>query len=188
MSAADDAAVLVAMSVTDLANHLDGVDLETLNTALAAEQAKGDGARKGAIAALEAAIGGHPEQSAQAAAAANQSGDTSEPTSAPVTDQAAVDDTAPTDADAEPVAEPTAPVAETPASAETVTQPEADTGELRDAPTDADAVSAAPPRPHQSLVDALELRWEELKGFVFNLQGEVEGDLGDLLTFVRSKL
>jgi hypothetical protein len=62
-----DAAALVAMNVADLAAHLDGVDLATLQAALAAETAKGDAARKGAIAALNAAIDGHPENSGQAA-------------------------------------------------------------------------------------------------------------------------
>ncbi len=63
-----DAAALVAMTVADLAAHLDGVDLDTLNAALAAEQAGPN--RKGAIAALQAAIDGHPENAAAAAAAA----------------------------------------------------------------------------------------------------------------------
>jgi hypothetical protein len=54
-----DAAALVAMTVADLAAHLDGVDLDTLNAALAQEQAGPN--RKGAIAALEAAISGHPK-------------------------------------------------------------------------------------------------------------------------------
>ena len=62
-----DAAALVAMNVADLAAHLDGVDLATLQAALASETAKGDAARKGAIAALNAAIDGHPENSGQAA-------------------------------------------------------------------------------------------------------------------------
>ena len=50
------------------------------------------------------------------------------------------------------------------------------------------SVSAAPPRSHDVLYPALEIRWTELKDFVRTLQGDVDGDLGELLTFVRSKL
>lgn len=125
-----DAAALVAMSVADIVQHFDGVDLETLKAALDAEQV--GAARKGAIAALNAAISGHPEQAAAAALAA--------------------------DANSDPLA---------------------------DKPTDVDAVSAAPARPHDSLVSQLELRWAELKYFVSGLEGELDGELGKVLSFVR---
>jgi hypothetical protein len=59
---------------------------------------------------------------------------------------------------------------------------------LEDAPTDPNAVSVAPPRPHDSLVAQLELRWHELVAFVRPLEGEVEGMLGEVLAFVRSKI
>lgn len=138
MSTAADAATLVAMNVADLAAHLDGLDTDTLNAALELENAREGGARKGAIAALQAAIDGHPETAASAA--------------------------------------------------ETAEQPPADGAPLQDKPADPDAVSAAPPRLHSSLVDQLELRWGELKNFVRALEGDVEGELGDVLTFVRAKL
>lgn len=64
-----DAAALVAMTVADLAEHLDGVDLPTLEAALTAEKAGFN--RKGALAALEAAIAGHPELAKAAAADAD---------------------------------------------------------------------------------------------------------------------
>lgn len=139
-----DAAALVAMTVADLAAHLDGVDLDTLNAALAQEQAGPN--RKGAIAALEAAISGHPENAEAAAAAAEADG------------------------------------AALPGVIYTVTEG------LEDAPTDPNAVSVAPPRPHDSLVAQLELRWHELVAFVRPLEGEVEGMLGEVLAFVRSKI
>lgn len=60
--------------------------------------------------------------------------------------------------------------------------------DLEDAPANPDAVSAAPPRVHQSLVDQLELKWGELKNFVAHLEGDVGGELGEVLAFVRSKL
>lgn len=136
MSAADDAATLVAMNVADLAAHLDGVDIDALNAALALEIARDGGPRKGALAALQAAIDGHPETAAADAAAAEA-----------------------------PQAVP-----------------------LQDKPADPDAVSAAPPRLHSSIVDQLELRWGELKNFVRALEGDVEGELADVLAFVRAKL
>lgn len=136
MSAADDAATLVAMNVADLAAHLDGVDLDALTAALALENARDGGPRKGALAALQAAIDGHPETAAADAAAAEV-------------------------AQAIP---------------------------LQDKPADPDAVSAAPPRLHSSIVDQLELRWGELKNFVRALEGDVEGELADVLAFVRAKL
>jgi hypothetical protein len=128
-----DAAALVAMTVAELAAHLDGVDLDTLNAALALEEAGPN--RKGAIAALDAAICGHPENAAAAAAAA-EGGDMP----------------------------------------------------LEDVPSDPAAVSVAPPRPHESLVAQLELRWGEFKDFVRGLEGEVEGELGAALALARSHL
>lgn len=136
MSAADDAATLVAMNVADLAAHLDGVDIDALTAALALENARDGGPRKGALAALQAAIDGHPETAAADAAAAEA----------------------------------------------TQAIP------LQDKPTDPNAVSAAPPRLHSSIVDQLDLRWGELKNFVRALEGDVEGDLADVLAFVRAKL
>lgn len=143
MSAQDDAATLVAMNVADLAGHLDGLDLDTLNAALALENAREGGPRKGAVAALTAAVEGHPELAASAALAAEDG--------------------------------------EASGDAIMITP-------LADKPTDPDAVSAAPPRPHQSLIDQLELRWGELLTFVRALDGDVEGPLGEVLTFVRSKI
>jgi hypothetical protein len=131
MSAQDDAATLVSMSVAELAAHLDGMDVETLTAALAVENAREGGPRKGALAALNDALAGHPENA--------------------VTDAASA-------------------------------------GDLEDAPADAKAISSAPPRPHQALVDSLDLIWNEAKAFVSRLEGQVDGDLGEFLNFVRSKL
>lgn len=64
-----DAAELVALTVAELAAHLDGVDLATLLAAKELEQAA-PSPRKGALAALDAAIEGHPEAAASAAEAA----------------------------------------------------------------------------------------------------------------------
>lgn len=83
-----DAAELVAKTVTDLAEHLDGVDLPTLEAALSAELAGSN--RKGAIAAIEAAIAGHPEL-AQAAAADADAADAPADTQAPAGDTAAAE-------------------------------------------------------------------------------------------------
>jgi len=124
-----EAAALAAMSVADLVAHIELADLDTLKDALALERAGAN--REGAVAALTAAIDGHPELAASAANGA---------------------------------------------------------GELQDDPSDPDAVSVAPARPHQSLVDQLDLRWGEMKHFVRGLEGTVDGELGDVLTFVRSKL
>lgn len=175
-----DAEALVAMTVADLAAHLDTVDLDTLKAALAAEQAKGDGARRGALAALNAAIDGHPEQAEAAAEAAESEDGTA--------DDAPASEPAPAAADGaiEAAAEPEAPVvaAEEPAQSE-AGEP---VDELSDIPPSPDAVSAAPPRPHQSLVDQLEIRWFELCDFIRDIEGTVEGDLGALLQFVRERL
>lgn len=177
-----DAAALVAMTVADLAQHLDGVDLATLLAAKELEQAS-PSPRKGALAALDAAIEGHPE----AAAAAAEAADTA-PVEQPVEDTPD-EDPAPTPAEQPeqeaPAADP-APVPDIP-SMQGVPE-ETPPAPLEDAPTNPDAVSAAPPRPHDSIVSALELRWIELKDFARPLVGEVEGELGELLTFVRSKL
>lgn len=64
-----DAAELVAKTVADLAAHLDGVDLATLLAAKELEKAATK-PRAGALAALDAAIEGHPEAAASAAEAA----------------------------------------------------------------------------------------------------------------------
>lgn len=165
-----DAAALVAMTVADLAQHLDGVDLATLLAAKELEKAATK-PRAGALAALDAAIEGHPELSASAAEAADAAGATPD---TPVVDHPMQD--APVEA----------PAADIPAM--TGVPEQGATEPLEDAPTDPEAVSAAPPRPHDSLVSALELRWIELKDFARPLVGEVEGELGELLTFVRSKL
>lgn len=53
---------------------------------------------------------------------------------------------------------------------------------------DATVVSAAPPRPHGSIVNQLQLRFEEMIDFVRPLDGEIDGELGDLLTFIRAKI
>lgn len=158
-SSADD---LVASSVADLVVLIEGADLLTLRFALEAEQAKGVAARKGAVAALEAAIGGHPELAAQAAAEVDK------------TEASESNDSA-------AALVPTEPVLET-AITTVADEP------LEDAPADPDAISSAPPRPHQSLVDQLDMRWIEMKEFVRHLEGDVEHELGELLAFVRSKL
>ncbi|MDK4804935.1 MAG: hypothetical protein OC190_00130 [Novosphingobium aromaticivorans] len=149
-----DAAALVAMPVALLAAHLDGVDLDTLNAALEAEQAGPN--RKGAIAALQAAIDGHPENAAAAADAAEGADATT--AGAPNPDGAPL------------------------GLINTIAEP------LEDAPADPDAISVAPPRPHEGLVAQLELRWHEFKDFVRGLEGEVEGELGAALAFARSHL
>lgn len=186
-----DAASLVAMSVADLVAHLETVDLETLKAALEAEQGKGDAARKGALAALSAAIEGHPEQAADAAAAAEAdagAGGDEKSTEQP-----------PADEQQEPPAEQTQPeqpeqteqgkgeVTPAPAAPAPTEDPQPNEP-LADKPSDPDAVSAAPARPHDGLVNQLELRWAELKYFVSQLEGEVEDELGEVLAFVRSKL
>lgn len=181
-----DATALVAMTVADLAMHLDGVDLATLLAAKELEQAA-PSPRKGALAALDAAIEGHPEAASAAAEAADappavidipeQQAPAEQPADAPV-------EPAPEVAPEAPAAD--QPVADIPAMTGVPEQPAAEP--LADAPTNPDAVSAAPPRPHDSLVSALELRWIELKDFARPLVGEVEGELGELLTFIRSKL
>ncbi|GHH09344.1 hypothetical protein GCM10008023_05910 [Sphingomonas glacialis] len=67
-AAQEAATALVASSVADLVVLIEGADLLTLTLALQAEQAREGGGRKDAIAALEAAIDGHPELAASAAA------------------------------------------------------------------------------------------------------------------------
>lgn len=87
-----------------------------------------------------------------------------------------------------------APVAEEPL-AEPTPEPNIDEmkgvpeeGELRDEPAPAEAVSAAPPRPHASLVDQFDLRWQEFKEFVSRLEGEIDGELGEVLALARKHL
>src|SRR5579875_2012054 len=65
------AAEVVALSIPELTGRLAGLDLLTLRCVLAAEKAKGDAARTGAIAAISAAIDAHPDQVAMLAAAAS---------------------------------------------------------------------------------------------------------------------
>ena len=85
VAAAQEAATaIVASSVADLVVLIDGADLLTLRLALEAELAKGETARKGAIAALEAAIDGHPELAASAAAGAEAEGEAAAQTAAEV--------------------------------------------------------------------------------------------------------
>lgn len=69
-AARTDAEAIVASSVADLITLIAGANLLTLAVALDIEKAKGDAARKGAVAALESAINGHPELAASAVAAA----------------------------------------------------------------------------------------------------------------------
>jgi hypothetical protein len=67
---------------------------------------------------------------------------------------------------------------------------EAAEGDLEDIDHEHDpgSVGAAPPRPHEMIVSQLRIRFEELINFVRDLEGELDGDLGDLLTFMRSKI
>lgn len=51
---------------------------------------------------------------------------------------------------------------------------------------DPDVVSASPPRPHDAIVSALKLRHAELLDFTRNLEGDCEGEIGELLTLLRS--
>lgn len=179
-----DAQALVAMTVADLAAHLDTVDLDTLKAALEAEQAKGDSARRGAIAALTAAINGHPEQ-AEAAAEAAEAGTDSE--KAPTDDADASEPATPASDGTDEAAAESDDAPASPQEQESAEEAEP-VDELSDKPASPDAVSAAPPRPHQSIVDQLEIRWFELRDFVSDIEGTVEGDLGDLLQFVRDRL
>ncbi len=245
-AAQESADALVASSVADLVVLIEGADLLTLQLALAAEQAKGDGARKGAVAALQAAIDGHPETAAADAAAADApvepgtaSNDPVEPATeapahvaapepaivapdaleAPVAAAGEITVTIGADV-SEPVIVPATDAA--PATASVTVQPTVDgephgdpititatadpdpepnattdptfgatittVADLEDEPSDPNAISDSPPRPHQSLVDQLDMRWNELKDFIRVLDGEVEGVLGEVLTFVRAKL
>lgn len=214
---AADAATLVAMNVADMSASLEGIDLATLKLAFDAETAKGDAARKGALAALQSAIDGHPEMAAEAAAQADSPlAETKAPEAQPmpatgevnVEIGAQVSDVVITEAtedapatasvtiqptvDGEPNGDPitTTVTADTPldGTIETIAEPVPAGDELEDEPAPADALSSAPARPHQSLVDQLEMRWNELLDFIRYLEGEVEGDLGEVLTFARSKL
>jgi hypothetical protein len=182
---------LVASSVADLVVLIEGVDLLTLRFALDAEWAKGEAARKGAIAALQSAIDGHPELSAQAAAAANaDNAEPTEPGTVSLTLGAKVGEpplSIQMTADGAPTGEPIMVPVPTDPQLDTTVTTIADEP-LQDMPADPDAVSSPPPRPHQSLVDQLDMRWTEMKEFVRHLEGDVEHELGELLAFVRSKL
>lgn len=48
-------------------------------------------------------------------------------------------------------------------------------------------VSGAPPRPHETLVGMLQVKWDELKNFARTVEGEIPGDLGELLQFIRER-
>ena len=82
------------------------------------------------------------------------------------------------------------PVADEPVEA-VAQEPEAKAEEeLEDIDHEADpgSVGAAPPRPHDMIVAQLRIRFDELIDFIRPLEGELEGDLGELLTFIRSKI
>ena len=51
-----------------------------------------------------------------------------------------------------------------------------------------DVVSKAPKRAEEGLINQFDLKWSELKHFVSTIQGDIDGELGDILAFVRSKL
>jgi len=51
-----------------------------------------------------------------------------------------------------------------------------------------DVVSRAPLRDHEGLINQLDLKWAELKHLVATIEGELEGELGEVLELVRSKL
>ncbi len=74
--------------------------------------------------------------------------------------------------------------------AEAQPEPEADLGLSEPDNVDHNdaCVSAAPPRPSDALISQLEIRWIELLDFVRPLQGDLPGELGEVLSFVRSKL
>jgi|GEM_PF-3457280 len=185
-AARSSADALVASSVADLVVLIEGVDLLTLRFALEAEQAKGEAARKGAIAALQSAIDGHPELSAQAA----DNAEPTEPGTVSLTLGAKVGESPLSiqmTADGAPIGEPIMVPVPTDPQLDTTVTTTADEP-LQDMPADPDAVSSPPPRPHQSLVDQLDMRWTEMKEFVRHLEGDVEHELGELLAFVRSKL
>lgn len=108
-----DAAALVAMTVADLAGHLDGVDLATLQAAKELEQAA-PSPRKGALAALEAAIEGHPELAQTAAENAEADATESPAPDAPAEDaETAPEDVAPESGDEAVLSGPEAPWAAT---------------------------------------------------------------------------
>lgn len=226
-AAQDSANSLIASSVAEMVVLIEGTDLLTLKLALQAEQAKGASARKGAVAALQTAIDGHPELSASAAAAADA--DVAAPAAAPPHDTEHDSGLAPQDArvpgDAGPLTaaapvvvdapkDPLGSLPDTAETTETVATPftintdlsrgDSDAATLGDAiiPTkpggadledvldDAtkDVVSRAPARTHEGLVNQLDMKWAELKHFVSTVTGDIDGELGDVLSFVRAKL
>lgn len=92
----------------------------------------------------------------------------------------------PVEADVPEVAE--TPVEVAPAVTEPAEAPVPEADELRDPAPDAEALSEAPARPHQGLVDQLHIRWHELKDFVRTLEGDVEDELGEVLALARKHL
>lgn len=87
----------------------------------------------------------------------------------------------------ETVAE-TVPAVEESGTAETVAEETAAVGDLEDKPADPAAVSVAPARQHEGIVSQFEIRWHELKVFVGHLDGEIEGELGEVLALARKHL
>lgn len=143
-----------------------------------------------------------PETAAEGAAPASVSaapeGDVEKP---PVSEEGGADaDQKPAEvapgADAPPAAEPAAQDPQPEAEAAEEPQPEPEPEPLADPepatlsePDNVDgnpaSVSAAPPRPHEQLVSQLEIRWRELVEFVRPLEGDLDGELGIVLRFVR---
>lgn len=236
-AAQESANALVASSVNEMVVLIDGTDMLTLKLALETEQAKGAKARKGAVAALQSAIDGHPELSASAAAAAEAPGASVAPAAPAVPTRDTKHDAglAPQDArvpgDAAPltaaapavVDAPKEPLGSLPDTAETTetiiagntfapgsyfggaintTRDEAPTlgdaiiptkpggADLEDVLDDAtkDVVSRAPARTHDGLINQLDMKWSELKHFVSTVTGDADGELGEVLAFVRAKL
>lgn len=58
-------------------------------------------------------------------------------------------------------------------------------GDLEDAPEDPAAIDAAPPRNHESLVSQFALKWHEIKVFAAHLVGDIDGELGEVLSLAR---
>lgn len=226
-AAQESANALVASSVSEMVVLIEGTDLLTLKLALEAEQAKGANARKGAVAALQSAIDGHPELSASAAAAADAGAaaavaqptrDTDHDSGLAPLDARVPGDAAPLTAAAPIVVDaPKDPLGSLPDTAETtktVTSPFTINTDLSRGDTDAatlgdaiiptkpggadledvlddatkDVVSRAPARTHEGLVNQLDMKWAELKHFVSTVTGDIDGELGDVLSFVRAKL
>jgi hypothetical protein len=216
----DEATTLADSSVNDMVVLMKDADLATLQRALEIENAK-TLPRKGAVAALQSAIDGHPELSADAAAAADAEAthDTEHDHGLTQTDARVRGDAVPVVAatailqdEKQPLgslpdtATATATVAEpltintdvsvradaepAPALGDAIipTKPGgADVDDVLDDNTK-DVVSKAPARANEGLVNQLDLKWSELKHFVSTVTGDVDGELGDVLAFVRAHL